>query len=52
MGAGRTLLTARRSEQFVSISASDLFVDRRSAGRPGLDFASVDQASDSGSGGT
>ena len=38
MGAGRTLLTARRSEQFVSISAADLFVDRRSAGRPGLDI--------------
>jgi AraC family transcriptional regulator len=29
LGAGRTLLTARRSEQFVSISAADLFVDRR-----------------------
>jgi hypothetical protein len=44
------LKTARRSEQLVSISAADLFVDRRSAGRPGLDFASVGQASDSGSG--
>jgi hypothetical protein len=40
---------ARRSEQFVSISVADLFVGRRSAGRPGLDFASVGQASDSGS---
>jgi hypothetical protein len=39
LGAGRTLLnkTARRSEQFVSISVADLFVGRRSAGRPGLD---------------
>ena len=46
------LKTARRSEQLVSISAADLFVDRRSAGRPGLDFASVGQASDSGSGRT
>ena len=51
---GRTLLnkTARGSEQFVSISVADLFVGRRSAGRPGLDFASVGQASDSGSGRT
>jgi glycosidase len=32
--------------------AADLFVDRRSAGRPGLDFASVGQANDSGSGRT
>ena len=40
LGTGRTLLnkTARRSEQFVSIGVADLFVDRRSAGRPGLDF--------------
>ena len=54
LGAGRTLLnkTARRSEQFVSIGVADLFVGRRSAGRPGLDFASVGQASDSGSGWT
>ena len=54
LGAGRTLLnkTARRSEQFVSISVADLFVGRRCAGRPGLDFASVGQASDSGSGRT
>jgi hypothetical protein len=54
LGAGRTLLnkTARRSEQFVSISVADLFVGRRSAGRPGLDFASVGQAFDSGSGRT
>ena len=54
LGAGRTLLdkTARRSEQLVSISVADLFVGRRSAGRPGLDFASVGQASDSGSGRT
>ena len=54
LGAGRPLLnkTARRSEQFVSISVADLFVGRRSAGRPGLDFASVGQASDSGSGRT
>ena len=43
---------ARRSEQFVSISVADLFVGRRSAGRPGLDFASVGQASDWGSGRT
>ena len=52
--AGRALLnkTARRSEQFVSISVSALFVGRRSADRPGLDFASVGQASDSGSGRT
>jgi len=50
LGAGRTLLskTARRSEQFVSISVADLFVGRR----PGLDFAFVGQASDSGSGRT
>jgi hypothetical protein len=46
------LKTARRSEQLVSISVADLFVDRRSAGRPGLNFASVGQASDSGSGRT
>ena len=54
LGAGRTLLnkTARRSEQFVSISVADLFVGRRPAGCPGLDFASVGQASDSGSGRT
>ena len=54
LGAERTLLnkTARRSEQFVSISVADLFVGRRSADRPGLDFASVGQASDSGSGRT
>ena len=54
LGAGRTLLnnTARGIEQFVSISVADLFVGRRSAGRPGLDFASVGQASDSGSGRT
>ena len=52
LGAGRTLLnkTARRSEKFVSTSVADLFVGRHSAGRPGLDFASVGQASDSGSG--
>jgi hypothetical protein len=52
--AGRTLLnkTTRRSEQFVSIGVADLFVGRRSAGRPGLDFAAVGQASDSGSGRT
>jgi len=33
LGAGRTLLnkTTRRSEQFVSISVTDLFVGRRSA---------------------
>jgi hypothetical protein len=51
LGAGGTLLnkTARRSDQFVSTSFADLFVGRRSAGRPGLDFASVGQASDSGS---
>jgi hypothetical protein len=42
----------RRSEQFVSTSVVDLFVGRRSAGRPGLNFASVGQASDSGSGRT
>ena len=50
LGAGRTLLnkTVRRSEQFVSISVADLFVGRR----PGLDFASVGQASDSGYGRT
>jgi len=54
LGAGRTLLnrTARRSEQFVSIGVADLFVGRRSAGCPGLDFAAVGQASDSGSGWT
>ena len=54
LGAGRTLLnkTARRSEQFVSIGVAALFVGRRSAGRPGLDFASVGQASDSGFGRT
>ena len=54
LGTGRTPLnkTARRSEQFVSVSVADLFVGRRSAGRPGLDFASVGQASDSGSGRT
>ena len=54
LGAGRTLLnkTAPRGEQFVSISVADLFVGRRSAGRPGLDFASVRQAPDSGSGRT
>ena len=46
------LKTARRSEQLVSISVADLFVDRRSARRPGLDFASVGQASDSCSGRT
>ena len=51
LGAGRTLLT-RQSEQFVTIGVADLFVGRRSAGRPGLDFASVGQASDSGSGRT
>ena len=51
LGAERTLLNkaARGSEQFVSISVADLFVGRRSAGRPGLDFAAVGQASDSGS---
>src|ERR1700722_9340969 len=54
LGVGRTLLnkTAYRGEQFVSISVAALFVGRRSAGRPGLDFASVGQASDSGSGRT
>ena len=54
LGTGRTLLnkTARRSEQFVFISVAALFVGRRSAGRPGLDFASVGQASDSDSGRT
>jgi hypothetical protein len=43
LGAGRALLnkTARRSEQFVSIGVADLFVGRRSVGRPGSDFASV-----------
>jgi hypothetical protein len=53
-GAGRTLLnkTARRREKFVSISVADFFVGRRSASRPGLDFASVGQASDSDSGRT
>jgi hypothetical protein len=44
--------TARRSEQFVSVSVAALFVGRGSAGRPGLDFASVGQASDSASGRT
>src|ERR1700730_2496254 len=46
LGAGRTLLnkTARRSEQFVSICVAGLFVGRRSAGRPGLDFASLGAA--------
>jgi hypothetical protein len=43
---------SRRSEQFVFVSVADLFVSRRSAGRSGLDFASVGQASDSGSGRT
>ena len=43
---------SRRSEQFVFISVADLFVSRRSAGRSGLDFVSVGQASDSGSGRT
>jgi hypothetical protein len=54
LGAGRTLLTktARRSEQFISIRVPDLFVGRHSVGRPGLDFASVGQASDSVSGRT
>src|SRR6478672_377358 len=54
LGAGRTLLnkTARRSEKFVSTSVADLFVGRHSAGRPGLDFASVGQASASVSGRT
>src|SRR5882672_12120789 len=42
----------KRSEQFVSISVADLFVGRHSAGRPGLDFASVGQAADSDSGRT
>jgi hypothetical protein len=42
----------RRSEQFVFVSVADLFVDHRVAGRPGLNFASVGQASDSGSGRT
>ena len=32
---------SRRSEQFVFVSVADLFVSRRSAGRSGLDFASV-----------
>jgi hypothetical protein len=52
--ARRTFLnkTARRSEQFVSISIADLFVGRHSAGRSGLDFSSVGQASDSVSGRT
>ena len=44
--------TARRSEPFVTIGVADLFVGRRAAGRPGLDFASVGQAPDSGSGRT
>ena len=54
LGVERTLLnkTARGSEQFVSISVADLFVGRRPAGCPGLDFASVGQAPDSGSGRT
>jgi hypothetical protein len=54
LGAGRTLLnkTARRSEQFVAIGVADLFVGRRCAGRSGLDFAPVGQASCSGSGRT
>ena len=54
LGAGRTQLnkTTRGSEQFVSISVADLFVGRRFARRPGLDFACVGQASDSGSGRT
>jgi hypothetical protein len=52
VSSGRTLVECRRSEQFVSISVADLFVGRRSAGRPGLDFASVGQASGSGSGRT
>jgi hypothetical protein len=43
---------SRRSEQFVFVSVADLFVSRRPAGRSGLDFASVSQASDSGSGRT
>ena len=43
---------SHRSEQFVFLSVADLFVSRRSAGRSGLDFASVGQASDSGSGRT
>ena len=54
LGTRRTLLnkTGRRSQQFVSISVAALFVGLRSAGSPGLDFASVGQASDSGSGRT
>ena len=54
MGAARTPLnkTARRSERFVSISVAALFVGRRSAGRPGLDFAFVGEAFDSVSGRT
>ena len=54
LGAGRTLLnkTTRRSEQFVSICVADLFVGRRSVGRPGLNFGFVGQVSDSGSGRT
>ena len=54
LGAGSALLnkTARRSAQFIAISVADLFVGHRSAGRPGLDFAAVGQASDSGSGRT
>jgi hypothetical protein len=54
LGAGRTLLnkTARRSERFDSVGVADLFVGRRPASRPGLDFASVGQASDTVSGRT
>jgi hypothetical protein len=42
----------KRSEQFASIGVAALSVDRGAAGRPGLNFASVGQASDSGSGRT
>ena len=49
-GTGDFSCHSRRSEQFVFISVADLFVSRRAAGRSGLDFASVGQASDSGSG--
>jgi hypothetical protein len=53
LGAGTLLTkTTRRTEQFVSIGVADLFVGRHSAGRPGLDFASVGQASDAVSGRT